>query len=121
MAESNPTPLTIAFSNTTGATFLEFPVPQPERIDQAPVLFSITGVEIVRVMQNDPPSVRTGLFVTLEEAETLRKLVQYVLDRVKITAESRGHVEQIVPRLDAILVVLRNERGLAEVPPDAEG
>ena len=41
-----------------------------------------------------------ALFLELEESETLGKMIDYILDRVKIKAESEQALRAIRPRLD---------------------
>jgi hypothetical protein len=53
------------------------------------------GVPIARGSQR-------ALFLELEEAETLAKMIDYVFSKVKITDKSEAALRAVRPRLDAL-------------------
>ncbi len=51
------------------------------------------------LMQDDEGNVRSALWLTEDEASVLDKMVAYILDKVKITDQSRSSLETMRPLL----------------------
>lgn len=49
-----------------------------------------------------------ALFLEEQEAETLRKMIEYILSKVKITPESQAALQAVRPRLEALFVERSN-------------
>src|SRR5215472_12926356 len=56
---------------------------------------STTGVTVERGTQR-------ALFLDLEEAETLGKMIDYILEKVRIKPESEAALRSVRPRLDEL-------------------
>lgn len=87
-------PVGLRFDVATGALFIETGGPTVTIEDLGP----LAGV--TRVDEDDEE--RVALFVTMEEADTLLKMVNYILDKVKITEGSRSALLAVKPRLEAL-------------------
>lgn len=87
-------PVGLRFDVATGALSIETGGPTVTIEDLGP----LAGV--TRVDEDDEE--RVALFVTMEEADTLLKMVNYILDKVKITEGSRSALLAVKPRLEAL-------------------
>ncbi|MCL4544170.1 MAG: hypothetical protein M1118_06175 [Chloroflexi bacterium] len=77
---------------------------QTVAVELAGPTVSLEDVGIVSaVVQSDEEAERLALFLTTEEAEVLQKMVDYVLERVKISISSRSTLEGLTPRLSAFI------------------
>lgn len=66
-----------------------------------------TPLPVRAVAWNDETEERLAFFVTQQEADVLRKMVAYILERVKVSTSSRGALEAIVPRLDELMQTMQ--------------
>ena len=75
-----------------GAVRIEFPHGEATTIEGLS-----PGVPVERGTQR-------ALFLELEEAETLGKMIDYILDKVRIRPESEAALRTVRPRLDQLFV-----------------
>jgi hypothetical protein len=87
-------PISIRFDVATGALSIETGGPTITVED----LGALAGV--TRVDEDDEE--RVALFVTIAEADVLLKMVNYIIDKVKVTEGSRAALEAVKPRLEAL-------------------
>jgi hypothetical protein len=66
-----------------------------------------TPLPVQAVVWNDEADERLAFFVTQQEADVLRKMVAYILERVKVSPSSRDVLEAIVPRLDELMQTMQ--------------
>jgi hypothetical protein len=73
-----------------GEVRIEFPRGEAAAIDGVP-----PNLPVVRGTQR-------ALFLEPDEAETLGKMIRYILDKVRITQESESALRALQPRLDTL-------------------
>jgi len=90
-------PVSVRYDPSTGALVVETGGP------------TITVDELgdaVSFIRADDDDERHAFFVTRPEADVLLKMVNYILDKVKVTEASRNHLQAVKPRLEALLSAL---------------
>lgn len=87
-------PVTLRYDVTTGTLSVETGGPTVSIEDLGP----LAGV--TRVDEDDEE--RVALFVSQGEADVLLKMVNYILEKVRVTEGSRTALELVKPRLEAL-------------------
>ncbi len=89
-------PITIRFDSATGTLSVETGAGRPS------LSLEELGPLASAVLMDSDDEERSALFVSPGEADALLKMVNYILDKIKVTEASRLALTAVKPRLEAL-------------------
>lgn len=93
-------PVAIRFDSATGTLNVETGAGRPS------ISVEELGPLAGAVLMDSDDEERSALFVSLGEADVLLKMVNYILDKVRVTEASRQALIAVKPRLEALVAAL---------------